>query len=376
MRSRVTCYAPLFCESLSAASKNATIILLLLINHVEIDDEMNKNCLPLSHSSVSTQTVSFGMTTTTTSPPTTTETATITNDGEVISPIGAKEKTQKDYYQNAGHYDNVWGSDNLHFGFYPHLDVVFHERDEEEEEKKKEVRLNQDEASSLLTQRIIDMVGIKKGMRVVDLGAGKGRACLEIARATRASCVGLDITPAYVERGNEIAAKHPDLDLRFVEGSFTNLPQELMDIKGDCPFDVVFVQVAFCHVHSQMAQILEQIKRLMGPESVLIVNDYLGGDRPNVSPATKEHVYKRLHFEKLLGPRQWREAFDEAGFSLVKYETLDAHMKQGYLDMAATAQQLNFNSTDGTPLYLNYLQTAEAIDRHEIGMNLALYRLK
>jgi len=303
-----------------------------------------------------------------------TPTATITEAGEVITPVVGtitmlEEKTQKDYYQNASHYDCVWGCDNLHFGFYPHLERVFHS------ETVEAVRLNQDEASSLLTQRIIDMVGIHK-QRVVDLGAGKGRACLEIAAATGASCVGLDITPAYVERGNEIAANNPHLDLKFVEGSYTNLPQALMDIKGDRPFDVVFAQVALCHVHSQITQILEQIKRLMGPESVLVVNDYLGSDQPNVSAATKEHVYKRLHFEKLLGPREWREAFDEAGFSLVKYENLDAHMRQGYMDMAATARQLKFKSTDGTPLYLNYLQTAEAIGRHEIGMNLAVYRLQ
>lgn len=145
-------------------------------------------------------------------------------------------------------------------------------------------------------------------------------------------------------------------------------------VEQEGPFDVVVSLVSFCHVHAQMDRILQQVKRLMGPESLFVVNDYLGCDH-DPSVATKEHVYKRLHFEKLLGPRQWRRAFDEAGFSLLHYENMDAHMKQGYLDMAATAQELDFQSTDGTPLYWNYLQTVKAIDHHEVGMNLALYRL-
>ena len=291
---------------------------------------------------------------------------TVEANGEVLSePIGTfREKSQKEYYQKASHYDQVWGTDNLHFGYYPHLVA---------RNGEKEVpRLNQEQASSRLTQRIIDMANIHKGMRVVDLGAGKGLACLEIATATNASCVGLDITPEYVHRGNEIARDHPDLDLQFMEGSFTNLPQALLD---EAPFDVVFAQVALCHVHSQLPSILEQTKQLMGPNSVLIVNEYLGSDNPTVSEATKEHVHKRLHFGMLLGPRQWRETLDQAGFFLLNYENLDAHMRQGYLDMAETARELNLVSADGVPLYINYSQTAKAIDRQEIGMNLAMYRL-
>ena len=182
----------------------------------------------------------------------------------------------------------------------------------------------------------------------------------------------LDITSEYVQRGNEIARNHPHLDLKFVEGSFTRLPQALLD---EGPFDIVFAQVVLCHVHSQMPSILEQIELLMGPNSVLIVNDYLGCDNPIVSGTTKEHVHNRLHFGTLLGPRKWREAMDEAGFFLLKYENLDAHMKQGYQDMAETARKLNLVSADGAPLYVNYLETAKAIDCQEIGMNLALYRL-
>lgn len=169
----------------------------------------------------------------------TTPNATTQQDGEVLTPIihpegKQEEKTQKDYYQKASHYDVVWGQDNIHFGFYPHLDVhtkYFLHPDQqqqrtsllEEETKQATPHLHQSEASTLLTRRIMDLAGITQGMRVVDLGSGKGRVCREIAQVTGAACVGLDNTPAYVQRAQEMHRHEcPHLDLDFVQGSFTN----------------------------------------------------------------------------------------------------------------------------------------------------------
>jgi len=113
----------------------------------------------------------------------------------------------------------------------------------------------------------------------------------------------------------------------------------------------------------------------MNSTSVLVVNDYLGGDVGVVSDVTKRSTYKRLHFDVLHGPTEWKRIVQDAGFRLLEYETLDRHMKRGYRDMAKVARQLNLVSKDGSPLALNYEETANAIDRKEIGMNLALYEL-
>lgn len=282
-------------------------------------------------------------------------------DGVVKTTVIGEEKTQKDYYEKASHYDTIWGSDNLHLGYYPHLDVASGTR----------VRYDHMQAASMLTEKMIRMAGIRAKTRVVDLGAGKGIACYEMASLTGAACTGLDLTPANVVRGNEIAAAHPDLDLDFVEGSFTSLPDSLVE---RAPFDVVFAQVSFCHVHQMLDKIFREATKLMGPDSVFIVNDYLGGDG-ETSDDTKEHVFKRLHFEMLHGPIKWRSIADQAGLRLVNYECLDKHVRQSYLDMAAMAKAYGFNSTDGTPLSVNYEHTAEAIERGEIGMNLAVFTL-
>lgn len=271
--------------------------------------------------------------------------------------------------------DAIWGEDNLHLGFFPHLDRA----------SKTTVRLNHQQAASALTERMITLAGVGPSTKILDLGAGKGRACYEMALLTGAACVGMDLAPKNVERGNDVAAANPELRLKFVEGSFTDLPQAVLD---EGPYDVVFAQVSFCHVHTLLDKIFENVVKVMSTENVFVINDYLGSDW-EPQEATKEHVYKRvrpwvldgrrrcpqLHFTHLHGPRKWRDLAAEAGLVLQHYETLDDHMRLAYEDMAHRAKTLGFNSTDGTPLYVNYLETAAAIARRDIGMNLALFEL-
>jgi len=284
--------------------------------------------------------------------PRTAETGMVTN-----VEIG-EEKTQKDYYDKASHYDLVWGLDNIHLGYYPHLvgnDLVV---------------LDNVAASDALTQKMIEVGQIKHNSTVLDLGCGKGQACRVIAEYTGAAVTGVDLGTTNIQRANEVAASRPDLRMKFFEGSFTDLPKEVASQK----YSVVFSQVAFCHVHKLLPTILDQVKRVLAPGGVLIVNDYLGGDK-GVSDTTKEHVWKRLHFEHLHGHQAWRKITQDGGFVIQYYENLDRHMAQTYRDMAKKADKLGLKSTDGAPLAKNYSESVIAIEKGEVGMNLALLSL-
>jgi cyclopropane fatty-acyl-phospholipid synthase-like methyltransferase len=265
-----------------------------------------------------------------------------------------EEKNQKDYYDKASHYDLVWGLDNIHLGYYPHL--VRHN----------EAVLDNVEAADALTQKMIDVAQIDKNSTVLDLGCGKGQACRFIAERTGATVTGVDLGSTNIQRANEVATSRSDLRMKFFEGSFTDIPSEVASQK----YSVVFSQVAFCHVAKLLPSILEQVKRVLAPGGVLIVNDYLGGDH-GVSQKTKDHVWKRLHFEHLHGHRAWRKITEDSGFVIQYYENLDRHMAQTYRDMARKAEKLSLKSTDGTPLAVNYTESVHAIEGGEVGMNLA-----
>merc|ERR1719327_2165280 len=265
-----------------------------------------------------------------------------------------EEKNQKDYYDKASHYDLVWGLDNIHLGYYPHLvsnDLVV---------------LDNVQAADALTQKMIEVGQITHTSTVLDLGCGKGQACRVIAELTGAAVTGVDLGTTNIKRGNDVAAERSDLGMTFFEGSFTDLPKEVASQK----YSVVFSQVAFCHVHKLLPDILAQVKRVLAPGGVLIVNDYLGGDK-GVSDTTKEHVWKRLHFEYLHGHQAWRKITEESGFVIEHYENLDRHMAQTYRDMAKKADRLGLKSTDGAPLAVNYSESVHAIEIGEVGMNLA-----
>jgi len=234
------------------------------------------------------------------------------------------------------------------------------------------VVLNNQQAADCLTKRMIDVGRINHNSTVLDLGCGKGQGLKLVAEATGAYCVGLDLGTVNIARANEVAGQMPHLKMKFYEGTYTDLPKEILAEK----FNVIFSQVAFCHVHNELPHIFEQCKKVLAPGGVMIINDYLGCDFPGgASQYTRDNVWKRLHFEYLHGHRAWRRIAEEAGFEFQFYENLDEHMAHTYDDMQKKANELKLISADGVPLGDNYGATAQMIRSGEVGMNLCLMTL-
>jgi len=281
--------------------------------------------------------------------------------GYVVNQEIGDEKTQKDYYDKASHYDLLWGEDNIHLGYYPHLSVACHDPT---------LVLDNKQASDALTKRMVDLAHINHKTNLLDLGCGKGQSIRVMHELTGAKCTGIDLSSTNIDRANQWTRERGLSEhLTFYEGSFTALPQEVLSQK----YDVIFSQVAFCHVHSELIHTFLELRKVLAPGGIVVVNDYLGCDLPGgASQRTKQHTWKRLHFEYLHGHVAWRRIAEDAGFVVEYYENLDRHMVQTYLDMAKTAEKYDIKSTDGTNLCENYRETAKAIQDREVGMNLCL----
>ena len=89
-------------------------------------------------------------------------------------------------------------------------------------------------------EALVQRLGIRKGMKVLDLGCGDGTTALPEAKLG-ADVTGIDIARNLVEAGNRRAAKQGLSNLKFQEGDASNLEQ-----LPDKVFDLVVSIFARC----------------------------------------------------------------------------------------------------------------------------------
>src|SRR5439155_11477268 len=82
-------------------------------------------------------------------------------------------------------------------------------------------------------EAVVESLGVKPGLKVLDLGCGDGTTALPAARRM-ADVLGVDIAGNLVEAGNRRAQKHGLTNLRFQEGDACNLSE-----LADDTFDLV-----------------------------------------------------------------------------------------------------------------------------------------
>eukprot|EP00395_MALV-II_sp_L67-2_P000128 gene128-331_t len=286
-------------------------------------------------------------------------------------------KAAKGYYDSANtvkNYKKTWGQGNIHFGYFPDKSdedlIAF---DSIDGASASEVFAD---AAVLLTHRVADFGEMGPDSVVLDLGCGFGKPLMDLAAyANIKKGVGLDLATKHVTEATQFAAEwYPSLNLEFVEGSFTELPSALR--QGT--FTHVTSNVAFCHLHEKLPEILKEAYAALKPGGVLAAVDYLGpdadaatGESREPDALTKEHVWKRLKFRQLKGHTLYKKALVDAGFEIEHYEELDKHMCYGYALLAAAARQHGLVSEDGAALADNYDMTVKACSElKDLGMNL------
>jgi len=130
------------------------------------------------------------------------------------------------------------------------------------------------------------LAGLPPGSRVLDVGCGEGVFAAELA-AAGAEVVGIDVADEPLRRAR---ARHPELDLRAVDGEGTwPLP--------DAAFDVVWAGEVIEHV-ADTARWLSEVRRVLRPHGTLLLttpgHDRLGMLRLALSRrAFEEHFDTR-----------------------------------------------------------------------------------
>ena len=135
------------------------------------------------------------------------------------------------------------------------------------------------------TDQIIDILqalDLPPTARVLDLGCGKGAACLGIASHLGLSCVGIDLYPPFVDQARE-AATQAGLPATFHVG---DLRQPAL---VDGPFDVVMM-LAVGDVLGNQSQDIERARAYCRPGGYMLISDgYLVHKKSPVAPGFERY---------------------------------------------------------------------------------------
>jgi len=189
-----------------------------------------------------------------------------------------------------------------------------------------------------LGPRLVEVVGIGEGDRVLDVASGTGNAAIPAA-ATGASVVASDLTPELFEAGRDRAAA-AGVELEWAEADAENLPFE------DAGFDVVIssIGVMFAPHHQAAADELIRVCRPGGkigllswtPEGMIgALFKTMGGFMPAPPPGVQPPPLwgGEDHLRELFGDRIELEQVERDILDVTAFERPDdygEHFKQRY----------------------------------------------
>lgn len=146
---------------------------------------------------------------------------------------------------------------------------------------------------------LVNRIGIKAGMRVLDLGCGDGTTALPAAR-TGADVLGVDIARNLVEAGNKRAADAGLTNLKFQEGDATNLdglPDQTFDLVMSI-FGAMFAPKPF--------DVAKEMVRVTKPGGRIVMGNWIPNDPTLVAQILKiSSAYTPPPPEGFVSPMMW-----------------------------------------------------------------------
>lgn len=175
---------------------------------------------------------------------------------------------------------------------------------------------------------------VKRESRILDIGCGYGRTLDELYHNGYRNLIGLDFSSGMIERGKQ---QFPYLDLRVKENDTIALPDGSVDAV------ILFAVLTCIQTNEEQEQLLREIKRVLKPQGILYVNDFLlNTDERNLSRYEKfKEVYGtygvfelpegavcRHHDEAWI--KQLLGDFSELEYSHLTFTTMNGNKSNGF----------------------------------------------
>lgn len=194
-----------------------------------------------------------------------------------------------------------------------------------------------------------EILGLKPGMNVVDLGCGIGGPMISIAKATGANITGVNISSYQISRGERLLSKAGLGDrCRFLRADFMDIPIE------DEAIEAIYSFEAVCHAPDNVL-LFQELYRLLKPGGEIAIVDWCWTDRFDEENARHVEVRERLEFinatPDLLTTSEQTAAAEEAGFEIIQavdQQTENGNPRSPWY-MALQGRDFSFSSWARTP---------------------------
>ncbi len=175
---------------------------------------------------------------------------------------------------------------------------------------------------------------VKRDSRILDVGCGYGRTLDELYHNGYHNLIGIDFSKGMIERGKQ---QFPYLDLRVKDNEKISLPDASVDAV------ILFAVLTCIQTNEEQKQLLTEIKRVLKPQGILYVNDFLlNTDERNL---TRYAEYKEAYgiygvFELPEGAvcrhhdeawiKQLLKDFSEQEYSHLTFTTMNGNQSNGF----------------------------------------------
>lgn len=175
---------------------------------------------------------------------------------------------------------------------------------------------------------------VKKDSHILDIGCGYGRTLDELYHNGYRDLIGIDFSNSMIARGNR---QFPYLDLRVKENDTIDLPDNSVDAI------ILFAVLTCIRTNKEQEQLLTEIKRILKPQGILYVNDFLlNTDERNILRYKKfENIYGmygvfelpegavcRHHDESWI--KHLLADFSELEYDHLTFTTMNGHKSNGF----------------------------------------------
>eukprot|EP00274_Cyanoptyche_gloeocystis_P001395 CAMPEP_0196656506 /NCGR_PEP_ID=MMETSP1086-20130531/17426_1 /TAXON_ID=77921 /ORGANISM="Cyanoptyche gloeocystis , Strain SAG4.97" /LENGTH=340 /DNA_ID=CAMNT_0041989277 /DNA_START=114 /DNA_END=1136 /DNA_ORIENTATION=+ len=176
--------------------------------------------------------------------------------------------------------------------------------------------------------QLANRLGLKPGMKCLDVGCGVGGPARTIARFSGAHIVGLNLNDYQIKRGQKLGEHYQLSNLvTYQKGDFMKMPFP------DNSFDAVYECEATCHAPDKAA-VYAEIFRVLKPGGLFGQYEWIMTDKYDPNNAVHKEIKYGIEIgdglPDICGPKTVLDALTTVGFQTIEYADLATTSQVGW----------------------------------------------